>query len=236
MGGGERDDPTVETGTNAVGGRGRWTSKHKHGGRKKRKHTSDSDAESENSNTTKWGTKKRKAKKAMANDELCSHFLASLSERTIQGCGNKGCNCMKVMENERIRLAVAHYLAWFEKKEKLEQDTILLEWYKYAAPIKGKGRAKWYNLPYMADRSDIDSGHPVVEEMRTSHLCTRGMMLTLHVGKKRMQSKREAARTVRVMPPHQSKGRKSKLAVNDTSERGKVLKRHFEYLLQLGEV
>jgi hypothetical protein len=127
---GGRDDPTVETGTNAVGGRGKRTNKRKRGGRKTRNHTSDSDAESENSNT-KWGTKKRKAKKAMSDDELCLHFLDSLSKQTIQGCGNKGCNCMKIMENERIRLAVARYLAWFENKEKLEQDTILLEWYKY---------------------------------------------------------------------------------------------------------
>ena len=145
----------------------------------------------------------------MSDDDLCSHFMASLSERTIRGCANKGCNCMRVMENERIRLAVARYLAWFEKKEKLEQDTMILEWYKYAAPIQGRGRSKWYNLPYMADRSDIDSGHPVVEEMRTSHLCTSGMMLTLHIGQKRMKSKVKVARTIGVMPAHKSKGRKS---------------------------
>jgi hypothetical protein len=124
-------------------------------------------------------------------------------------------------------------LVWFDRKPKKDQDTLIVEWIKYAKPIKGRGRAVWYNLPYMVDQVDVKD--PIVHEMKSCGLCTLGIQAVMHIGPKRWRSKKEVARTVGVVPAHKSKGRKSHNAVKDSDVRGFALKEHFEYLLELGE-
>jgi hypothetical protein len=60
-------------------------------------------------------------------------------------------------------------------------------------------------------------------------------MKVMHIGKARWQSVVTVAKITGVMPVHKHTGCIAPNAVVD-EDRTKVLKEHFEYLLQLGEV
>jgi hypothetical protein len=123
-------------------------------------------------------------------------------------------------------------LVWFERRNKHEQDCILLEWYKYAT--SGNWLQHRYRLPY--DASGIDVESPVRKEMKSHQVCSSGIRQLMHIGKKRMVNIGKMAGTTGVMPLHKLAGRKSNNAIADDDERGKTLTEHFEYLLELGEV
>ncbi len=165
----------------------------------------------------------------MSADDLCLHFQDSLANQTE--CGNKECGCLCLLSNAAIRPVVALYLVWFERMTKHEQNCILLDWYKYAS--SGKGLRHNYMLPYNAIGVDPN---PIMEEMRSHQLCTKGMRKVMNIGKTRLSSAIAAAGTTGVMPLHKLGGRQTNNSIKDDDERGKTLKEHFEYLLSLGDV
>ena len=64
-------------------------------------------------------------------------------------CGNVNCSCLKLLkENDGVRAVVASYLTGFERKKPLDQDSIILDWYRFAEAMRFWRRQIWYCLPY----------------------------------------------------------------------------------------
>ena len=193
----------------------------------------------EKSTTTKLGTLTREAKKLMSDDALCRYFQGRLENIAITGCGSQTCNnCLRVLKTTEICLLVADFLVWFERKHKIDQDGILLEWYKYSsAATKGtRNRTKWYLIPYKNFADDAASlPHPIRKQLTEAKLCSIGIQKMMLIGQRRWKSVRQAATTTGVIPIHKHTGRTPPNAITDV-ERNNVLTDHFNYLLQLGEV
>ena len=183
--------------------------------------------------TTKWGTLTRATKRAMSDIELCQYFETSL--QNIKECGNETCSCLQVLETAQIRLLVAKYLVWFERKPKQGQDTVLLDWYRYAHP--GLGRTKWYFVPYMSDSVNItsDADRAIFELIGQAKVCSKGIQKIMFIGESRFSKLLNVSKTSGVMPAHKHTGRIAPNAVTD-EKRTTALKNHFDALLCLGEV
>ena len=187
---------------------------------------------------TSYGKMKRRSKLEMNDDDLFFYFDNRLAGQT--DCKNKECNCLILLGDELPRKAVARYLVWFERKTKYDQDGIILEWFRYAnaavrsgtSRARQKGRTNYYHLPF--DGNFVDD-EVVLKSLRDHRLCTSGMRLVMSIGYERLRSIQTAARSTGVMPRHGLAGTKS----NSTKVTASVLEdlqRHFNYLLQLGEV
>ena len=181
--------------------------------------------------TTMWGTLTTKAKKEMKQDELCQYFQTHLEK--IE-CSNKKCNCLHVLKTVQVRRLVAEYIVWFERKRKYDQDSILLDWYRYAH--SGKGHTKLFMLPFNSVTEDESTtADTVIQDMREARLCSDGIRKVMMMGKTRWSTLRSASTTTGIMPVHKHTGRIAPNAVAD-EKRTKALKDHFDTLLCLGEV
>ena len=189
----------------------------------------DDDTSSEASKTC-WGTLKREKTKKMSDDDLFVYYQNSLEEKT--SCPNPSCNCLEVLNSIDVRVPVAKYLVWFERKSKYEQDCTIMDWYKYSHATSA--RSNMYILPYAAETDSMD---PIVEQtLRNSKICTKGLLKVMHIGKRRIGAIGEKSK-YGIMPVHKLKGKKSYNSLKDDEQRATDLKEHFlEYLLQLGEV
>ena len=187
----------------------------------------------EQSTTTAWGAPSKFAKKEMEKrGELHQYFQSSLEK--VTSCGNKDCSCLKILKNDRVRSCVAEYLVWFEKKNKYDQDSIILDWYRYAH--QGKGRKKLYMLPYKSNGDGAtSSSDPTMATLRDAKVCSKGIQKVTFIGKSRFDTVASVSKTSGVMPVHKHTGRIAPNAVID-EKRTKALKDHFESLLSLGEV
>ena len=76
------------------------------------------------------GQKKRKQRMSMSDDDLLIYFQEWLEGK--KECMNNLCTCLSILKNPSAASVVAQYLVWFDKKSKYDQDTLILEWYKYA--------------------------------------------------------------------------------------------------------
>jgi hypothetical protein len=116
-------------------------------------YTSDRDEEA----TIKFSFPDRKSMKKISDEEL----LVILSEGTtrLPSCIS-ACDCLVILSDVNVRQCVAQYLLQFVRKSKYDQDSIVLEWYKYAiaATIDASHRKLlWFCLPYDATlNTDID--------------------------------------------------------------------------------
>ena len=165
----------------------------------------------------------------MSDNDLFVYYQNSLEERT--NCPNQNCNCLEVLKSIDVRVPVAKYLAWFDRKSKYEQDCTIMDWYKYSHAKTG--RTKMYCLPYASETDTMD---PIAEEMlRTSSICTKGLLKVMHIGRARLEAIGDKLK-YGVMPVHKLKGKKSHNSLKEDDQRAKDLKDHFEYLLKLGEV
>ena len=64
-------------------------------------------------------------------------------------CGNVNCSCLKLLkEDNGVRAVVAKYLTGFERKKLRDQDSIILDWYRFAEAIQIGRIQIWYCLPY----------------------------------------------------------------------------------------
>ena len=185
----------------------------------------------EKPSTTQWGGKTRNAKAAMSDDDLYHYFQSSLVNLTA--CENVKCDCLRALNTPQTCSAVAHFLVWFERKSKFDQDCMLSDWYKYAST--GGGKKNWYMLPFMANHHTTTAEDDTVKFVKGKKICTRGMLKVMHIGKSRMSSLIASSKSTGVPQVHKHTGRTAPNAVTN-DERGIVLKLHFEYLLQLGEV
>ncbi len=64
-------------------------------------------------------------------------------------CGNVNCSCLKLLkEDNGVRAVVAKYLTGFERKKLRDQDSIILDWYRFAEAIQIGRIQIWYCLLY----------------------------------------------------------------------------------------
>ena len=80
-------------------------------------------------------TKKRRGKKLLSDIDLLVYFETKLGSGLECSCQG---NCLRILHNQVICSAVASYMVWFERKSKIEQDNIVLQWMIYGHPPGGR--------------------------------------------------------------------------------------------------
>jgi hypothetical protein len=165
--------------------------------------------------------------------ELCDRRL---EECGFNLCGNINCTCLAILlDDKEVRMSVAHYYITFAMKTKYEQDSIILDWYKYSQAAKGGSKHMWYCLPYDVSWCfDSDNYDSIFEAAKGAKLCTLGMCSVMEIGGTRFRSIR-AASAIGVMPRHKLVGRKSNHAIKDDDPRMVHLKEHFAELHTFAE-
>ena len=89
---------------------------------------------------TAWGLLKRKSKLELSDDDLFIYFFNRLAGETE--CKNRNCSCLLILVDEFARKAVARYLVMFKCKTKYEQDSIVLEWFRYLTLAERGGNSQ----------------------------------------------------------------------------------------------
>ena len=85
----------------------------------------------------------------MSDDELFLYFQELLEAQAMVSCGNVNCSCLKlVKEDDGVCAVVAKYLTGFESKKLLGQDSIILDWYRFAGAMRIGCIQIWYCLLY----------------------------------------------------------------------------------------
>ena len=147
------------------------------------------------------------------------------------------CDCLDILSDVNVRECVAQYLLQFVRKSKYDQDSIILEWYKYAnaariAAMIGCRQQLWFCLPYYATlNTDIDC----LRASQKHRQCLLGMRSLMCIGGFRYRSIRAAA-SVGVMPRHKGAGKNSNVTIKHDDPRMIHLRNHVDYLHKLGEV
>jgi hypothetical protein len=95
--------------------------------------------------------------------------------------------CLKTLkEDDRVCTVVAKYLAGFERKDKHEQDSIILDWYWFAEAIRYGRRQVWYCLPY--NRTWCPNREDVLNAAQAHKLCTKRLCSVLGIRNERFKS------------------------------------------------
>ncbi len=177
-----------------------------------------------------WQRVTKKCKSEMSDDELHTYFDSQL--RGVGDCPNEGCDCVAILADRDTRDCVDRHLHCFNGKTKYKQDSIVFEWYKYSSYLKKLHfTTTVFCLPY------IDDGTAVVPEVVCMHvLCTRGLLRVLNWGLKRWGSIQTALIKMGVMPANKKTGKQAPHAIEQHETKYEPLMRHFEYLMNLGEV
>jgi hypothetical protein len=149
--------------------------------------------------------------------ELCERRL---EECGCNLCGNTNCTCLAILlDDEEVFMSFAHYYITFAMKTKYEQDSIILDWYKYRQAAKVGSKHVCYCLPYDVSWCfDSDNYDSIFEAAKGAKLCTLGMRSVMEIGNTQFQSIR-AASAMGVMPRHKLVGRKSNSAIKDDDPR-----------------
>ena len=85
----------------------------------------------------------------MSDDELFLYFQELLEAQAMVSCGNVNCSCLELLkENDGVCAVVAKYLTGFERKKLRDQDSIILDWYRFGEAMRIGPRQIWYCLPY----------------------------------------------------------------------------------------
>jgi len=135
-------------------------------------------------------------------------------------------------ENDGVCAVVAKYLTGFERKKLRDQDSIILDWYRFAEAMRIGRRQIWYCLSY--DGTWCTDMGGVLNAALTHKLCTKGLSSVLNIGHNRFQSIQNASING-VIPPHKAVGKKSNCAINDDDSRMIYLKKHFKFLHKVAE-
>ncbi len=72
----------------------------------------------------------RKSMKKISDKELL--VIVSEGIACLPSCGMTSCDCLDILSDVNVWECVAQYLLQFVRKSKYDQDSIVLEWYKYA--------------------------------------------------------------------------------------------------------
>ena len=90
----------------------------------------------------------------MSDEELLVILSKGIARLPL--CGS-ACDCLVILSDVNVRQCVAQCLLQFVRKSKYDQDSIILEWYKYAIAARIGHRQLWFCLSYDATwNTDID--------------------------------------------------------------------------------
>ena len=119
---------------------------------------SDDDHSDREEITTNFSFLDQKRVKKMSDEELL--VIVSEGIACLPSCGTTSCDCLNILSDVNVRECVAQYLLQFVRKSKYDQDSIVLEWYKYAIAARidaSRRKPLWFCLPYDATlNTDID--------------------------------------------------------------------------------
>jgi len=175
-----------------------------------------------------WEMITKKCKSEMRGDEIFMYFDDQL--KGIESCPNRRCNCVNILVNWPIRATFVRYLCWFNTKTNYKQNSIVFEWFKYAAlrkadgKMKGDGKMYWFCLPFIGDGATDDVLHAV----RKHVVCSRGLLLILDFGTRRWRAIRNASTVSGVFPQHKGIGKIHYNSIQLDETRLVPLTRHFE--------
>jgi len=159
-----------------------------------------------NINILRPAKKSRVKTQKMSDDELFLYFQELLEAQAMVSCRNVNCSCLELLkENNGVRAVVAKYLTGFERMKLRNQDSIILDWYRFAEAMRIGRRQIWYCLPY--DGTWCTDMGGVLNAAQTHKLCTKGLSSVLNIGHNRFQSIRNASING-VIPPHKAVGGK----------------------------
>ena len=140
-----------------------------------------------NLNIPRPAKKSRVETQKMSDDELFLYFQELLEAQAMVSCGNVNCSCLELLkENDGVCAVVAKYLTGFERKKIHSQDSIILDWYRFAEAMRIGRRQIWYCLPYDGTLCTDMGG--VLNAARTHKLCTKGLCPVMNIGPTRFQS------------------------------------------------
>ena len=74
----------------------------------------------------------------LSNVQLLHHFEIFLGSGLVCKCLG---NCLRILEDAVVKTAVASYLVWFERRSKIDQDNIILQWMIYGHTPGGRHSA-----------------------------------------------------------------------------------------------
>jgi len=140
----------------------------------------------------------------MNEDELLLLLVERL--KCLPSCKNKTCDCLDIITDMNVRECVAQYLVQFEMKKKYDQDSIILEWYKYAIAAKIGMKHLWFCLPYVSTLDGADIHCHCLRALQEHRLCLLGMCSLMGIGDTRYRSIK-AASSLGVMPQHEGLGK-----------------------------
>jgi len=168
-------------------------------------YTSDHDEEA----TIKFSFPDWKSMQKISDKELL--VIVSKGIACLPSCGTTSCDCLDILSDVNVWECVAQYLLQFVRKSKYGQDSIVLEWYKYAIAARidaSRRKPLWFCLPYNATlNTDIDC----LRASQKHRLCLLGMRSLLGIGGYQYRSI-QAVASVGVMPPrHKGIGKKRKM-------------------------
>jgi hypothetical protein len=84
-----------------------------------------------------------KSKSNMSDGELCQYFNSKLQKTEASNCGNCNCDCLAILTDGQVHLAVSRYLSWFWRQpSKYDRDMIVFEWYKYSPFLKSSRQGR----------------------------------------------------------------------------------------------
>ena len=111
--------------------------------------------------------KKRKGRMQLTNVQLLHHFETFLGSGLVCRCLS---NCLRILEDEVVKTAVARYLVWFERRSKIDQDNIIMQWMIYGHTPGGRHSATTsqhsrrefgYHVPFTSGIKGGIEGHKV---------------------------------------------------------------------------
>ena len=94
---------------------------------------SDDDHSDREEVTTNFSFPDRKSTEKISDEELL--VIVSEGIACLPSCGTTSCDCLDILLDVNVR-ECAQYLLQFVRKSKYNQDSIILEWYKYATAAR----------------------------------------------------------------------------------------------------
>ena len=114
------------------------------------------------------------------------------------GSGPLKCSCLHVLHDQNVCWAVSKYLLALFKKDTFNQDTTLIDWYRYAHSNNSQ-----FVLPFDASHYPSCSTTTLsITTLQSIKVCTSALLALVQLSKNGWGSIVRAARTAGVAKPH----------------------------------
>ena len=146
--------------------------------------------------------------------QLCEEIRENASstfhvnpDRTTNNCKvYTKCKCLNILQDENKRWAVAQYFLNHFRKNKFDQDNIVIQWYRAANKRNIAKNQSEYPLPFDANGCP-ELSSAVRKELFNHELCRSAMLVLLQKKTGYMRSIRNYALTTGVAKEHGNKGK-----------------------------